>query len=399
MKNQVELVADGNGVVVVGKKAAVTRFLKRAELRAQAEQFELSSMSRFLKNGSEAAKIAANAYDQSAMYLKLTPESAERLKEAGALMKTKEKGISHAMLGEAGTKSMKWLQVQDSPAALATNPAILTGLGGIMAQFSEQSEGKELKEMLVRIDEKLDDVLRGERDKFIAQLKSVENQLSFSMIQLGANGDLRTIWEKTAGVQKAITDVQSIALERLKTVADKVDDKKKAGTLKRMMKEVEGDVALYLSALGKCFELQSQFSEIELSYVFATAPDRFDNHRLGLFDAREERRRMVLEGTTRVMDRMVEAAGVAEDNILLHAPSARAVIASLNSTAEVMDSFHLPLGIETESGQLELTPWRLALRDPDKRSIAAKEAGQKAGALAAAVIAAGALAAANQRKP
>ena len=54
MKNQVELVADGNGVVVVGKKAAVTRFLKRAELRAQAEQFELSSMSRFLKNGSEA---------------------------------------------------------------------------------------------------------------------------------------------------------------------------------------------------------------------------------------------------------------------------------------------------------------------------------------------------------
>lgn len=168
MVNQVELVGDGNGVVVVGKKAVVTRFLKHSGLHVMAEQFDLSGMGRFLQTGSDAAKIAANAYEQSAMYLKLTPESAERLKEAGALMKTKDKGISHAMLGEPGKKSMKWLQVQDAPSALVTNPAILSGLGGVMALFAEQAEAQELKDLLVRIDEKLDDVLKAQRDELIA---------------------------------------------------------------------------------------------------------------------------------------------------------------------------------------------------------------------------------------
>ena len=30
-------------------------------------------------------------------------------------MKTKTKGISHAMLGEPGKQSLKWLQVEDGP--------------------------------------------------------------------------------------------------------------------------------------------------------------------------------------------------------------------------------------------------------------------------------------------
>jgi hypothetical protein len=377
MVNQVELVGDGNGVVVVGKKAVVTRFLKHSGLHVMAEQFDLSGMGRFLQTGSDAAKIAANAYEQSAMYLKLTPESAERLKEAGALMKTKDKGISHAMLGEPGKKSMKWLQVQDAPSALVTNPAILSGLGGVMALFAEQAEAQELKDLLVRIDEKLDDVLRAQRDELIAKLKSAESQLSSSIIQLNYNGDPQTIWDKINGANGGISDVQDLALKKLETLADKVDAKQKAGTLKKAMKEVEGDVALYLSVLAKCFELQNQFNEIELHKVFVTAPDRFDDHRLGLTKARDGRRRKVLDRTTCVMDRMNAAAGVAEANVLLHAPAARAVIASLNATAEAVDEFHVPLGIEPQHGEITLTPWRRALRDPEKRHVAAKEAGQK----------------------
>lgn len=398
MSNQVELVGDGDGVVVVGKKSVVARFLKRSGLQAQTEEFDLSGMSSFLRNGSEAAKIAANAYEQSAMYLKLTPESAERLKEAGALMKTKEKGISHAMIGEPGKKSMKWLQVQDSPSALVANPAILSGLGGVMAQFAERSEGQDLKELLARIDEKLDDVLRAQRDSVLAKMQSAESQLSSSMIQLDSNGDPRTIWDKTNGLMSAISDVQYTTLNAMGALADKVDNKQKTGSLKKALKEVEREVAVHLSVLGKCFELQNQFNEIELQYVFATAPSYFDSHRMGLSKARDERRRLVLEKTTRVMGRMNEAAEVAEANILLHASAARAVIASLNATAEIVDKFHVPLGIEAENAEISLSPWRKALRDPEKRSVAAKEAGQKTVAVVTAAAALGAMAVVNQKK-
>lgn len=51
-----------------------------------------------------------------------------RLKDAGGLMKTKTEGISHAMLGETGKNSLKWLQVEDGPASILTNPAALSAL-------------------------------------------------------------------------------------------------------------------------------------------------------------------------------------------------------------------------------------------------------------------------------
>ena len=54
------------------------------------------------EDGADVATTASGIVEQSAMYLKLTPESAKRLKDAGGLMKTKTEGISHAMLGETG---------------------------------------------------------------------------------------------------------------------------------------------------------------------------------------------------------------------------------------------------------------------------------------------------------
>jgi hypothetical protein len=125
MSGEIELVSDGDGVVVIGRRSAVERFLDHAGLLPEADEFALGRLSSVLKAGADVAKTASGIAEQSARYLKLTPESAKRLQDAGGLMKTKTKGISHAMLGETGTKSLKWLQVEDGPASLLTNPAVL----------------------------------------------------------------------------------------------------------------------------------------------------------------------------------------------------------------------------------------------------------------------------------
>ncbi len=100
MVGEIELVSDGDGLVVVGNRSAVERFLDHAGLLPYAEAFGLGKLSTVLKYGAEVANTAADTTEQSALYLKLTPESAKRLKDAGGLMKTKTKGISHAMLGD-----------------------------------------------------------------------------------------------------------------------------------------------------------------------------------------------------------------------------------------------------------------------------------------------------------
>jgi hypothetical protein len=404
MAGEIELFSDGDGVVVAGDRSAVERFLDHAGLLMQAQEFGLGKLSNVLKTGADVAKTASGVMEQSARYLKLTPESAKRLKDAGGLMETKTEGISHAMLGETGKQSLKWLQVEDGPASLLTNPAVLSGVGGLMSQFAQQAEAQELKALLVRIDEKLDDVRRAQRDAVLAKMKSAAAAIEEAMTIREHGGDPKTLWDKVSGVSETVLNVQEEALLALRALAEKVDGKRKTGELKKATQEIARDAAIQLSILARCFELQDEFRVVELDHVLTTAPDNLEGHRLGVADARERRRASVLQNTERLMAQMDAAGGIANENVILHARAARSVIDSLNSTAALVDEFHAPLGIEsTTRDALTATPWRDALRDPQQLKIAGKEAGQKAligvGAVGALGVSALAVVAKNGSKP
>ena len=377
MADEIELVCDGEGVVVTGDRSAVERFLGQAGLLPRAQEFDLGKLNTVLNFGADGLKTMSGIVEQSAMYLKLTPESAQRLKDAGGLMKTKHKGISHVMLGETGKESLKWLQSVDGPASLLLNPAVLSGLGGLISQFSQLTEAQELKALLLRIDEKLDDVRRDLRDKTLIKMDSAAAEIDEAMKIRGRGGDPKTMWDKVSGVSGKIFEVQNEALRKLHAIADKVDGKKKIGELKKATDEIESDVALWLAVLARCFELLDEFGVIELDYVFVTAPENLDGHRLGLQDARDTRREIMLGITAQLMNQMDAAGGIANENVLIHRRSARSVIDRLNSTAEIVDDFHTPLGIESSRVAVSSIPWREALRNPEQIKTAGKEVGKK----------------------
>jgi hypothetical protein len=250
---EVELVSDGEGVVVAGDSSAVERFLDQAGLLEQPQQFDLSRLNTVLKAGADAFTTISGIVEQSGMYLKLTPESAKRLKDAGGLMKTKTKGISHVMLGETGKKSLKWLQVEDGPSSLLSNPAVLSGVGGLMSQFAQQSEAHELKALLLRIDETLDDVRRAQRDTVLAKMTSAAAAIGEAMTIRAQGGDPKTLWDKVSGVSETILNVQEEAVLALRALADKVEGKTKAGELKRAVQEIEREAAVQLAILARCY--------------------------------------------------------------------------------------------------------------------------------------------------
>ena len=378
---EIELVGDDDdddGVVVVGDRSAIGRFLDHAGLVTWAREFDLGKLRTVAKTGAAVLGTASGVVEQSAVYLKLTPESAKRLKDAGGLMKSKNKGISHAMLGETGETSLKWLQVEDGPASLLTNPAVVSGVGGLMSQFAQQAEAQELKALLASIDKKLDGVRRAQRDAVLARMKRAGEAIEEART-LGENGgDPRTLWEKVSGEASTIFDVQEDALLALRALADTVDGKRMTGVLKKATQKVEHEVAVQLAILARCFELQDEFKVVELDHVLSTAPENFEGHRRGLIAAREKRRAGVLEHTTRLMARLDVAGGIANENIILHARAARSVVASLNSLAEIVDRFHGSLDIESDRDLLSATPWKVAFFDSRQRRTAAKEVGQRA---------------------
>ena len=400
MDGEVELVSDGNGVVVMGDRSDIEGFLDREGLLSSAKEFSLSRLSSVLSAGAEVANTVAGIAEQSALYLKLTPDSAKRLKNSGRLMKTKDKGISHAMLGEPGKKSLKWLQVEEGPASLLTNPAVLSGIGALMSQFAHQAEAHELKAVLAKIDEKLDDVRRFQRDLVLAKMDRAAAAIEEAMTIRSCGGDPATLWDKVSGESVTILEVQNTALNELAAVAAKLNGKSKAGELKRASQEIEREAATQLSILARCFELQDEFRVVELDHVLATAPQTLEGHRLGLEEAREKRNTSVFERTKRLIEQMDAAGGIANENTVLHARAVRSVIASLNSTAAIVDEFHAPLGIEPRRNALSATSWREALRDAQQLKKAGAEVGEKAAMVggAATVLALGTLGAKNLPK-
>lgn len=366
----IELIADDDGLAVIGARGAVERFLDSLGLLSASRDLQIG---RVLDVGSEVVNAASDVAENSGRYVKLTRESAERVRQLG-LTPTKTPGISHAMIGKRGSIE-KWIQIESGSGTLLTNPALLSGVGGLMMQLARQSEADELKALLLRIDEKLDDLRRNERDKVLAKADRAALAIKEAMTIREHDGNTETAWGKVEAESGTLFEVQARALRSLRALADKVEGKKKVGELAKAAQDVEREVSIWLAVLARCFQLQDEFAVLEIDHVLETAPGDVGGHRRALFEAQRERRKDVVMTTGHLIDRMRRAGAIADSNVLLHLPAARRVVDSFNSSAEIMDEFHAPLGIEAERGPIVPTLWMDAVRDPKQLKNAGIEAG------------------------
>lgn len=161
MDDDIQLMSDGDGLAVIGSPAAVERFLVSEGLPSRDLGLPrlgstLSAMAGATQAGSE---IAAN----SGRWVKLTEQSARSLKKY-KLMKGSHPDASRAVLTENG-KLKGLLELVRTPGSFLTNPAVLAGAAGLMAQLAMQQTMDEITDYLATIDEKVDDVLRARRTR------------------------------------------------------------------------------------------------------------------------------------------------------------------------------------------------------------------------------------------
>ncbi|MCI1636788.1 MAG: hypothetical protein LKI30_01600 [Bifidobacterium crudilactis] len=384
----VELIHDGEGFAVIGEPSAVERFLDSVGLLSLAQDLPLVRLGAALDSGSKLADFAAKVVENAGRYVRLTKESAEQVKEFG-LMPTKTKGISHAMLGAPGSIS-KWIQIEDGPASLLTNPAVLSGAAGVMAQLARQQEAKELKQLLISIDGKLDDVRRRQRDQVLAKMDRVSFVIGEAMAIREHDGDRETAWDKVKSEAGTIAEVQADALRAIEALADTATEKTGVGALAKAMQNIESEVGIWLAVLARCFQLQDEYAVLELDHVLDTTPSSLDGHRLGLDAALQERRGKILAKTGQLMNKLDIAGGIARENVLLHARTSRAVVDSINTVGGSIDDFYLPFAIEPDWEALTPIRWRDAIWDSQQLKNAAAEAGPKVaatvGAAATAIV-------------
>ncbi|MFE4423887.1 hypothetical protein [Streptomyces sp. NPDC056817] len=388
MDNQIQLISDGDGIAVIGNPTDVKRFFASEGLLSLSKDLVLRRLGPLLRAGAGVAQAGSEIAANSGRWLKLTEESAHLYKKYG-LMESKTPGISYAMVGKPGSIE-SWLQVSEGPGSLLTNPTILAGAAGIMAQLARQHEMNEIKSYLARIDKKVDDVLHAQKDTELGKVFGAGQDIGSAMTVLEREGQVDDdTWSTVQARTHTITDALGWALGRLDALAKRAESTTKIGDLAKITKEAESQVQELLAVVARCFELQDALDVLRLQRVLDKSPDKLDGRRLALKDDRQERRELISQKIECLMARMDAAAGTANSNVLLHLPAHRSLVGSINHVGITVDDFHRPLGIESGRHPLEATRWWDAARDPMQLKNAAAEAGRKA-AVGASVVVVGA---------
>lgn len=356
MDHEIQLVTDGDGLAVIGDAGAVDRFLLSEGLASSSKDLGLPRLKSALSTGSAAAQAGSEVAANSGRWVKLTQESAAKLAKYD-LMKGSSEGVKRAVLTEKG-KSKGFLELVQTPGSMLTNPALLTGAAGLMAQLAMQQAMDEITAYLATIDEKVDDVLRGQKDAVLADMIGVDLVIEEAMTIREEVGHVSEVtWSKVQGTSVTIARTQAYALRQLDVLAEKLERKSEIGALAKTSKEAEGKVMDWLAVLARCFQLQDAIAVLELDRVLDASPEELDRHRLGVRAARRKRLELIARSTATLMARMDAAAGTANRKVLLHPGKATSVVASSNTVAVAVVDFQGRLGIERDRDSLEARRW------------------------------------------
>lgn len=383
MPGEIELLSDGSGLAVIGDPAAVELFLASEGLPSR--DLDLPRLGKVLGSGSAATQAGAEIAANSGRWVKLTEESARALKKY-KLMKGSSPGLSRAVLTKGG-KSKGFLQLVRAPGAALTNPALLSGIGGMMAQLAMQQAMEEITEYLVKIDEKLDDVLRAQTNQVLARMDGVDLAIREATKVRETVGRVSEVtWSKVQAASTTILDTQAYALRQLGDLANKLERKTKVGDLAKATQDAQPEVQKWLAVLARCFQLQDGVSVLELDRVLDDSPDELDRHRLGLHAARQDRMKLISERTEGLISRLDAAAASANSKVLLHPSKSPALVEASNDVSGSILEFHDRIGIECSHDFQEARRWKSAVGEFRDRAFvagtervdAAKQAGKQA---------------------
>ncbi|MEU8195591.1 hypothetical protein AB0C10_17580 [Microbispora amethystogenes] len=355
MDDEIQLISDGDGLAVIGDPTAVERFLVSEGLPSK--DLGLPRLSPVLRTGSGAAQAGSKIAADSGRWVKLTQESAQLVNKYG-LRESSKTGLSTGVLKGNKGQIKGFVEFSKGNGSFLANPALLAGAAGIMAQLAMRQTMDEITDYLAAIDEKVDDVLRAQKDAVLADMIGVDLVIEEAMTireQVGRVSEVT--WSKVQATSVTIARTQAYVLRQLDALAGKMENQSKIGDLARTSKEAELKVQEWLAVLARCFQLQDAIAVLELDRVLETSPEELDRHRLGLRTARQNRLELISRSTERLMARMEAAAETANTKVLLHPTTSRAVVYSSDRVAFAVVDFHGLLGIARSRQSLEARRW------------------------------------------
>lgn len=360
MDDEIELFGDENGIALIGDPAAIERFLVSEGLPSKG--LGLQKLGSAFSAGAGAAQASAEIAANAGRWVKLTEKSAKALKST-ELMKGSEAGVRRAVLMKNG-KISGLLEITKTPAQILTNPAALSSVAGMMSQAAMQQSMDEITDYLAIIDEKVDDILRAQKDAVLADMIGVGLVVDDAITTRDTVGRVSEVtWSKVQASSLTVASTQMYALRQMDALAEKMERKSKIGDVAKAAQETEPKVREWIAVLARCFQLYDSLAVLELDRVLDASPEELDSHRLALRVARQNRLDQITRRTEQLLSQMNAAAGWANTKVLLHPTTARTVVQSNKKVETALNEFHKCLGIEGGQQSVEAKTWVEAVVD------------------------------------
>ncbi|MDY5785866.1 hypothetical protein [Corynebacterium sp.] len=370
MDTDLQLIIDGDGVAVFGDPHQVELFLSSNGLNSR--ELDMGQLvGNAFRTGAGAAQVGSQLATNSGHWVKLTKESAKALK-LGKAMKGSADGVSRAIATTQNGKITTILEFAKpgAPGLFLTSPMALAGAASLMSQLAMQQTIEEITEYLQVIDEKVDEVLRAQKDAALAQMTAVGLVIDSAMLKREHVGRVsETTWSSLHGAAQTIAASQAYALRQLDAVAEKLEKKRKVANLAKLAAHAEADVEEWLAILARCFQLQDSLDVLELDRILDSAPHDLDNHREAIRAGRRARRDLISATTQRLLERIDAVALIANNHVLTHPQRAKSIVASGNEVGTDITTFNQLLGIQQDRADLVAKKWSQAVGDARDKAV------------------------------
>lgn len=375
---ELNLIGDGDGLAVIGPASAVEQFLLSEGLASVA--LDLRRFAPGVAVGGAAMQAGGLLAASSGRWVKMTEESYKLVKKY-ELMKNGKTGLEMGVVFAKGEKGgIKHLvQFTRNTGETVVNPAFLAGLGGMMNQMALQASIDEISDYLAVIDEKVDDILRAQKDSVIADMIGVDLIIDDAMTTREHVGRVSDVaWSKVQGTSMTIARTQAYAIRQLDALAEKIERRTHVDERAKLAKEAVATVHQWLAVLAHCFRLLDGVALLELDRILDAAPDDLDRHCLALKANRQKRIEILATSTNQLIARLDAAADDANTRVLLNPISARTVVGTSNQVGASIMEFQRVLELDGDRVDVNAKRWRDAVGDVLSRVVETGSAGAQA---------------------
>ena len=358
---EVEVVLRDDELMVFGDELAVQEFidsLALPESRTAGIDGDLARIfDRQLKNSGTLIQGMAEISENSGRFVMLTKETLEGIKEFG-LVDTDVPGIKHVMLGARGDIK-KWAQMEVGIGSKLLNPAVLSGIGGMMTQLALQQSMAEITTYLKTIDHKLDEVIRKIDEAKKSELSGLMKTLREARIRYEIEGAVDShFMNQITKFHTMVSAVEDYAWRQINAIRGDLGEIRGLKPMMVATEEAQREISQWLVFLANAYLAECRLDDFKLKEKREESLEAYNQELDTLRVLQADRDR---ERATRVHDLYEtahEVAKFADKKLLTNRAAAEALNQRANEMAELAYSF-------AEAVQLTV----------ERKSIPAKELG------------------------